>query len=68
MKKVNKPPAVLTNPEPVLIGVRFTAEEYQSLLQLHSVYNYTRKGWGMPQIVREACKLAAIWLSLPVPG
>jgi hypothetical protein len=32
------------------------------------VYNYTRRGWTYPRIVREAVKLAAMLLSLPVPG
>jgi hypothetical protein len=65
---VNKNRKVLTNSAPPVVGVRFTAEEYQSLLQIHSVYNFTRQGWTVPRIVREACKLAAILLSLPVPG
>jgi hypothetical protein len=65
---VNKNRKVLTNSVPPVVGVRFTAEEYQSLLQIHRVYNFTRQGWTVPRIVREACKLAAILLSLPVPG
>jgi hypothetical protein len=64
-RNVNTDPELLTGQ---LVGVRFSPEEHQSLLQLHSVYNFTRKGWTLPRIVREACRLGAMRLSLPIPG
>jgi hypothetical protein len=55
-------------PGPVVLSLELTAEEHQSLLQIHSVLNTTGKGWTRPQIVKACCRLAAVTLGLSVPG
>jgi hypothetical protein len=64
---VNNRRQVLTSAPPV-VGVRFAAAEIESLRQVASVYAYDGEPWSLPRVVKQASKLAAILLSLPVPG
>ena len=66
-KRITQSPNVIQI-KALTVIVRMSEDEVQSLQQIHSALNTTIRGWTMSQIVRACCKLAAIHLSLPVPG
>jgi hypothetical protein len=55
-------------PGPTVLHVKLSADEYQSLLQIHSVVCTKSRNLSVAGVVRYCIRSAAQTLSLPVPG